>query len=315
MNDDESLLDDRTRAGEDSATKKCRIDFDAVLTQGLWIVFGHYLIVQSWTVNFDSSRPFPCGVLAWIRFPDLEKPLISQDLINTRLQRVEFEALPEVCFSCGKYGHSKNSCPSYLAGGNGHDGEGDPTSSLLSETASVRTEDTPPMMGDAFGPWMVVERKSRGKHDVFRGQKSKVINGILGNSRFDALSSIDSEPLMPDLEASTKDIRMARFSQGGFIRKLKGKYMGLESGPMAEENRGESLLDPIEDVGPCLKSRPLKKFDAKQTLEVEARVSTRATDQTPNRAEPSSALGPMLSGQVFVTGGLGLNPTLGLPHK
>ncbi|MBA0756206.1 hypothetical protein Gogos_000038 [Gossypium gossypioides] len=28
-------------------------------------------IVQLWTVDFDLSRPFPCGVLAWIRFPKI----------------------------------------------------------------------------------------------------------------------------------------------------------------------------------------------------------------------------------------------------
>ncbi|MBA0742269.1 hypothetical protein Gogos_015342, partial [Gossypium gossypioides] len=45
-----------------------RVDYDVELTQGLWIVFGHYLTVQPWTVDFDLSRPFPCSLLAWIHF-------------------------------------------------------------------------------------------------------------------------------------------------------------------------------------------------------------------------------------------------------
>ncbi|MBA0702185.1 hypothetical protein Goari_005544, partial [Gossypium aridum] len=45
-----------------------RVDYDEALTQGSWIVFGHYLTVQPWIVDFDLSKTFPCGVLAWIRF-------------------------------------------------------------------------------------------------------------------------------------------------------------------------------------------------------------------------------------------------------
>ncbi|MBA0668353.1 hypothetical protein Goklo_001274 [Gossypium klotzschianum] len=93
-------------------------DYEMALTPGPWTVFGHYLTVQPWIVDFDPSRPFPNGILAWIRFPvDLEKSLTSQVWVNGRLQRVEFE-------------------PSPVMGGG-----------LVA-------------MDEAFGPWMVVERKS-----------------------------------------------------------------------------------------------------------------------------------------------------------
>ncbi|KAK5770446.1 hypothetical protein PVK06_046596 [Gossypium arboreum] len=45
-------------------------------------------------------------------FVDLDKPLVSQVLVNGELQRVEYEALPTICFSCGKYGHPKKLCSS-----------------------------------------------------------------------------------------------------------------------------------------------------------------------------------------------------------
>lgn len=108
-------------------------------------MFGHYLPVQPWTIQFDPLKPFPSMIMAWIRFlglsgflykkrileeigslvgkvmkldlktdsgargqfarmamsVDLEKPLTSQVSINSRIQRVEFEALPTVCFYCG----------------------------------------------------------------------------------------------------------------------------------------------------------------------------------------------------------------------
>ncbi|MBA0787631.1 hypothetical protein Gotri_026359 [Gossypium trilobum] len=41
-------------------------------------------------------------------FVDLEKLLTFRVLVNGQLQCVEFEALPEVCLSCGKYRHLKN---------------------------------------------------------------------------------------------------------------------------------------------------------------------------------------------------------------
>lgn len=42
---------------------------------------------------------------------DLDKPLISQVLVDDRFQMVEFEALPVICFACNRYGHLKGSCP------------------------------------------------------------------------------------------------------------------------------------------------------------------------------------------------------------
>ncbi|PPD79375.1 hypothetical protein GOBAR_DD23701 [Gossypium barbadense] len=118
------------------------------------VVFGHYLTVQPWIVDFNPSKAFPSVVLTWIRFPglpgllykrkvleqigslvgkvarlhlkpdnrtsgrfirmvvfmDLDKPLISQVLVNDKFQIIEFEALPAVCFAYGRYGHVKGSC-------------------------------------------------------------------------------------------------------------------------------------------------------------------------------------------------------------
>ncbi|MBA0804771.1 hypothetical protein Gohar_004338 [Gossypium harknessii] len=90
------------------------------------VVFGHYLTVQPWIVDFNPSKAFPSVVLTWIRFPGLpgflnkrkvleqiwkfDKPLTSQVLINGKFQIIEFEALPAVCFAYGRYGHVKGSC-------------------------------------------------------------------------------------------------------------------------------------------------------------------------------------------------------------
>lgn len=41
----------------------------------------------------------------------LERPLISQFLLDGKIQRVEYEALPMICFEYGIYGHTSNSYP------------------------------------------------------------------------------------------------------------------------------------------------------------------------------------------------------------
>ncbi|KHG08454.1 Putative heme-binding peroxidase [Gossypium arboreum] len=43
---------------------------------------------------------------------NLDKLLIAQVLVNGRNQRVEYEALPTICFSCGKYHHTNKLCTS-----------------------------------------------------------------------------------------------------------------------------------------------------------------------------------------------------------
>ncbi|KAG8491030.1 hypothetical protein CXB51_014170 [Gossypium anomalum] len=168
-----------------------------VLTQGSSVVFGHYLTVQPWVVDFNLLWLFPSVVLVWIyftgmlgflykrqlleeigslvgkvaqldiktyidtkgRFPrmvvfvDLDKPLVSQILVNRRVQMVEFESLLAVCFSCGCYGHLKELCPSIVPDQNFDGGKVKAPISIVKGSALVDVE-------KPFGQWMVVERKS-----------------------------------------------------------------------------------------------------------------------------------------------------------
>ena len=41
---------------------------------------------------------------------DLRKPLISQVKIDGRLQNIEYEDLPMICYRCGRYGHISELC-------------------------------------------------------------------------------------------------------------------------------------------------------------------------------------------------------------
>ncbi|CAN1142693.1 hypothetical protein LINPERHAP2_LOCUS13202 [Linum perenne] len=71
--------------------------------------------------------------------------------------RVEYENLPELCFSCGKVGHEKGSCPSLLQ-----------LVPLPTGPAGAAYVQEPPpkppsgeMADDGYGPWLTVTRNSR----------------------------------------------------------------------------------------------------------------------------------------------------------
>ncbi|KAK5835451.1 hypothetical protein PVK06_011140 [Gossypium arboreum] len=91
--------------------------------------------------------------------------------------------------------------------------------------------------------------------------------------------------------------------------------MGLGSRPMAEENRGKSLLDLVGDFRPRQNSRPLERNGARQVLGAEAYVLTCVADQMPDSAGSNLVLDPMHSGHVLASASIGLNPALGLLHK
>ena len=40
----------------------------------------------------------------------LAKPLVSQFELDEKVQKVEYEGLPVICFTCGRYGHNNNIC-------------------------------------------------------------------------------------------------------------------------------------------------------------------------------------------------------------
>ncbi|PPD96076.1 hypothetical protein GOBAR_DD06901 [Gossypium barbadense] len=57
-------------------------DYEKVLTQGSWIVFGQYLTVQSWTLNFDPLQPFPHVVMTWTRLPSYSRFLYKRKILE-----------------------------------------------------------------------------------------------------------------------------------------------------------------------------------------------------------------------------------------
>ncbi|KAH9681017.1 hypothetical protein KPL71_026781 [Citrus sinensis] len=174
-----------------------------VLTPGPWTLMGHYLIVQPWSPQFDSSKEECDSVIVWILLPgmvlhyyhkrilqmigqvignvirvyyntesatrgkfariavevSLSKPLVSQFLLDGKVQKVEYENLPFICFSCGKYGHYYEACLNRVMrnetmGEKGLGGEKTTTAATPGKDVGRDDQNEP-----KFGPWMVVFRK------------------------------------------------------------------------------------------------------------------------------------------------------------
>ncbi|MBA0877292.1 hypothetical protein Goshw_024608 [Gossypium schwendimanii] len=74
-------------------------------------------------------------------YVDLDKSLISQVLVNDKFQKVEFEALSAVCFSCGRYGHVKGLCPSEMVESNLPNGVGSGDLKIIDHIDSNGSQD------------------------------------------------------------------------------------------------------------------------------------------------------------------------------
>ncbi|MFQ6666640.1 hypothetical protein Gotur_032922 [Gossypium turneri] len=106
-------------------------------------------------------------------YVDLRKSLVSKVQINGRLQRIEYEALPNIYFQCGMYRHVVNVCPEIA------------TTSQVEESSCARlvmeksglekkVEDEP------YGSWMVVERR-KGRSRDFGERKNNSFRGLAGD--------------------------------------------------------------------------------------------------------------------------------------
>ncbi|KAK8569199.1 hypothetical protein V6N12_007731 [Hibiscus sabdariffa] len=154
-------------------TFRLHLDFLHVLTNGPWLVFGHYLTVEPWTTNFSSAKPHPSKVMAWIRLPGLPITLYKRSLISEigdcigRVIKLDYQTeggrrcrfarmavsvdLSKPLISkCGTYGHARDSCPSLV-----------PTSVASPKMVLEQNHDPHPHPFDPYGPWMVVDRRQR----------------------------------------------------------------------------------------------------------------------------------------------------------
>ncbi|PPD71594.1 hypothetical protein GOBAR_DD31511 [Gossypium barbadense] len=94
--------------------------------------YGKYLIVQSWSIDFNPAQPFPNIVMSWIRLPGLPRL---------------YEHVKEICSNMEPCPRANGSVPSF--GGE----------SLTVDAVMVNDDRAKETC--AFKPWMLFERKPR----------------------------------------------------------------------------------------------------------------------------------------------------------
>ncbi|KAK5787078.1 hypothetical protein PVK06_041729 [Gossypium arboreum] len=115
-------------------------------------------------------------------FINLDKPLISQVIINGVTQRIKYEHLSTVCFQYGHYGHTKEICPKGEMGLEGF-GEGI-LGDKLEQGLTLGENKGENSSQSVYDPWMLVEKKAKKISKVGRKVDSKRAVGAERNSRF-----------------------------------------------------------------------------------------------------------------------------------
>ncbi|XP_038715029.1 uncharacterized protein LOC120008721 [Tripterygium wilfordii] len=121
---------------------------------------------------------------------ELDKPLCSQFKRDGKIQNVEYECLPKICFVCGCFGHMSGSCPTRSSMENeGEKSNAEETHGGAGDT-EVATEENP-----NFGPWMLASRKGkpRKSREVYQSRENGSLIGERNQreSRFNVLEEIE----------------------------------------------------------------------------------------------------------------------------
>ncbi|KAI9101466.1 hypothetical protein K1719_023948 [Acacia pycnantha] len=113
---------------------------------------------------------------------DLQQALVPWIKVDGKTYGVEYEGLPLICFSCGKYGHSKERCNGSAQTSNQQvlSSSSMTTTTQPSVSGSGPRNRRPPEPGASFGEWMQVRYPRKGnKHSL--GKEAK-LGGLQGSN-------------------------------------------------------------------------------------------------------------------------------------
>ncbi|KAK9205125.1 hypothetical protein WN943_015392 [Citrus x changshan-huyou] len=166
--------------------------YDRKILQKLGQLVGNVIKIDSNTASSTRGRFARLAVSI-----SLTRPLVSQFELDGKLQKVEYEGLPVICYKCGRYGHSSNNCNE--AGNStspddvGHPPQAKPGNEFSGQQEVGRKDDS---NMEPFGPWMIATKRGRkpisGKEIAGGSNRNREFAGT-GISRFQILAQVSDE--------------------------------------------------------------------------------------------------------------------------
>ncbi|KAF7810472.1 zinc ion binding nucleic acid binding protein [Senna tora] len=199
--------------GDNACVFSCLEDYDAVLENGPWVIFDHYLIIRPWSPGFDPSIDMIQKLAVWVRFPDLPIEFFDNKFLRcfgNQLGKPVKVELPR-CSRLGedmpeRYAHVSEGCPNKEEWEEPVEGENEEENGT---DHGVHTK-VQKVQKEKYGAWMTVtksRRKRVGKNMDVTNQHKKPASGcmdkggpstVYANSRFEVLAN--EENILGEME-------------------------------------------------------------------------------------------------------------------
>ncbi|EEF46434.1 conserved hypothetical protein [Ricinus communis] len=189
-------------------------DVVSALLGGPWVVFGHYLTVQSWAPSFRASSAVLSKVIAWIHFPDMPMHYYHNKILRTngnivgrtvkidfnieevnhdRFARVavELDLSKPLIAHCILDGVRHNQVLCLFKQTTNKSNQVGPPDSIAGST-STTTVELDQIVAENFGPWMIAvtrgRRGSRKETKKIAQNQGAALTKQVDGSRFSVLN-------------------------------------------------------------------------------------------------------------------------------
>ncbi|KAL4367934.1 hypothetical protein GQ457_05G017930 [Hibiscus cannabinus] len=163
---------------------------------------------------------------------DLNKPLVPSLVIDGKRQIIVYEGLPMICYSCGKFGHTMETCK------RGVDVTSNGKHVVTSDEASVVPK-------EHFGPWMKAPGRKTRKSSKEVTSLNKVSAGrstaMVVSGMFDILSTMEQEDGLQEVQPP-QQVAMEHASHSESIVERDGALAGGDRLEVARDVRDDGKM-------------------------------------------------------------------------